>query len=145
MVWPLPPIGVDLAGQPCYASRRMESTFLKKMRQILEEKRAKIEAELKSFAHRKNKAAGDFDANYPEYGTKEDENASEVAEFSDNLSLEATLEGTLDDVKRALDRIDKGSYGKCKYCGKPIDERRLTARPESGSCVSCKEERLRRP
>lgn len=122
----------------------MDSKFLKAMRTLLEEKRAKIESELKSFAHRNRAKAVDFATDYPEYGSKEDENASEVQTFSDNLSLEATLESTLEDVNRALERVDKGNYGTCKYCGRPIDERRLKARPESGSCVSCKEERLRR-
>lgn len=114
------------------------------MRQLLQEKRAKIEAELKSFTHRKERKAARFQADFPDYGDKEDENASEVQTFSDNLALEATLEGTLEDVDRALGRMDQGTYGRCKYCGKPIDQRRLSARPESGSCVSCKEERLRR-
>jgi RNA polymerase-binding transcription factor DksA len=67
-----------------------------------------------------------------------------VATFTDNLSLEHTLEATLNDVNRALVRIAKGTYGKCKYCGQEIDERRLKARPESGSCVKCKQERLNR-
>lgn len=124
----------------------MQSTLLAKMKQALLEKKAKIEAELKSFAHRQSKKQhlDDFQTDFPDYGTKEDENASEVQTFTDNLALESTLEGTLEDVNRALERIDTGTYGKCKYCGKLIDERRLAARPESGSCVNCKKERLGR-
>lgn len=122
----------------------MESPLLTKLHALLVEKRAKIEAELKSFAHRVRRSSDNFDTTFPDYGDKEDENASEVQTFTDNLALEQTLEGTLEDVDRALERMDKGTYGQCKYCGQPIDERRLTARPESGSCVSCKEERLRR-
>ncbi|MDZ4229867.1 MAG: TraR/DksA C4-type zinc finger protein, partial [Candidatus Veblenbacteria bacterium] len=77
-----------------------------------------------------------------DYGDKEDENASEVATFTDNLALGRTLEGTLDDVVAALERLQKGTYGKCRYCQKDIDERRLRARPESSSCIDCKKKRL---
>jgi len=70
------------------------------------------------------------------------ENAAEVATFTDNLALEHTLEGTLEDVNAALSRIAKGTYGQCRYCGKEIDQRRLRARPESSSCVNCKKKKL---
>ena len=79
---------------------------------------------------------------YPQYGDKEDENAAEVATFSDNLSLQMSLKQNLRDVKKALERIKKGTYGVCSYCHQEIDERRLKARPESGSCINCKNKRL---
>lgn len=47
----------------------------------------------------------------------------------------ATLE--LDQVVAALRRIDDGSYGRCKDCGEPIDERRLVAMPAAAYCVAC--------
>lgn len=79
-------------------------------------------------------------AGFPDYGDDEDENTAEVVEFTTNLSLESTLEKALRDVESALARIEEGSYGTCKYCQKPIDERRLLARPSSSSCISCKED-----
>ena len=82
---------------------------------------------------------------FPQFGSKDDENAAEVATFSDALSLQRTIEESLTDVRRALSRMAKGEYGLCRYCGKPIDERRLLARPESSSCVACKEELKSRP
>lgn len=79
-----------------------------------------------------------FEGVFPELGDKEDENAAEVATFSDNLTLGRELEALLRDIRGALDRIEKGTYGICKYCKKPIDERRLQARPMSSACVECK-------
>ena len=61
-----------------------------------------------------------------------------MEEYTVNKPLEITLEKTLRDVKRALIAIEKGTYGVCKYCDKPIEEKRLLARPTSSSCVSCK-------
>lgn len=68
----------------------------------------------------------------------EDENAAEIAEFSDNLSVTDDIEKALRDAEDAVHRIQTGTYGMCKYCKKPIDERRLLARPTSSSCVECK-------
>ena len=113
--------------------------FIQKMQQELEEEKKRIEKELSQFAHRNSKATiTEFETNFPNVGDKEDENASEVAQFSDNLSLEDELEKGLRDIDYALELIKKGTYGTCKYCGQKIDERRLMARPTSSSCIQCK-------
>lgn len=94
-----------------------------------------------------NDSASDATAQppFPQFGSKDDENAAEVATFSDSLSLQRKIDESLRDVRRAIARLAKGEYGLCRYCGKPIDERRLLARPESSSCVACKEELKSRP
>lgn len=113
--------------------------LIQKMKVLLEGEKARLEKELTAFAHRNPKTSEtDFDTNFPNLGEKEDENASEVAQFSDNLSLEDELEKALRDVESALKMIDKGTYGTCKYCGQEIDERRILARPTSTSCIQCK-------
>jgi RNA polymerase-binding transcription factor DksA len=38
----------------------------------------------------------------------------------------------------ALKRLEKGDYGVCRYCKKPIEEKRLLIRPTSSACVQCK-------
>lgn len=117
----------------------MTSDFVQKMKEMLEKEKARLEKELAAFAHRNPKAViADFETNFPNLGDKEDENASEVAQFSDNLSLEDELEKALRDVESALKVIEEGKYGICKYCGQKIDERRLIARPTSSSCIQCK-------
>ena len=68
----------------------------------------------------------------------EQKNSAEVAIYSDNLSLERTLEKSLRDVNKALESLDKGTYGICKYCNEVIDINRLKARPASSSCMACK-------
>lgn len=55
-------------------------------------------------------------------------------------SLERLSEGELrelDQVLRALRRIDDGDYGTCEECGAEIDARRLEAIPWTGACVDC--------
>lgn len=115
------------------------AAFIEQIKNKLTLEKDRLEKELAGFAHRNPQAAiTDYNADFPNIGDKEDENASEVAQFSDNLSLEDTLEKALRDVESALRNIDKGTYGVCKYCKAEIDERRLEARPTSSSCIQCK-------
>ncbi len=53
-------------------------------------------------------------------------------------SLKSALEKELRDVYKALERVEEGLYGICKYCDAIIEEDRLRARPTSSSCISCK-------
>lgn len=117
----------------------MTQEFIAEMQKKLEEEKARLERELKDFGHKDSDRPGHFAANYPESGSNsDDDNAMEIAEYSDDLSLEAKLDRELRDTKKALEAIEKGKYGICKYCGKEIDEKRLTARPTSSSCIACK-------
>jgi DnaK suppressor protein len=47
-------------------------------------------------------------------------------------------------VQDALVRLDRGVYGMCADCGKPIPEGRLDARPEAARCVACQSKRDRK-
>ena len=117
----------------------MKAQFLSEAKVLLDEEQKRLETELSRFAHRNPRAAGtDFDANFPNFGESEDENAAEVAQFGDNLSLEQELESALKDVASAQSAIENGTYGTCKYCKLKISEERLRARPTSTSCVMCK-------
>lgn len=112
--------------------------FLQKIEEQLKQEKVRLEKELAKFTTKNPHVSGDFDATFPEYGDKEDENAQEVAQYTTNKPLEIALESELRDVGKSLERLKKGDYGVCKYCKKPIDEKRLLARPTSGACVSCK-------
>jgi len=60
---------------------------------------------------------------------------AENDEVLDNLGNAARTEMAL--VKQAIARIDKGQYGLCQVCGKPISEQRLKAVPYSSLCIKC--------
>ena len=75
---------------------------------------------------------------FPDFGDKPDENAQEIGEYTTNLATDKVLEESLRDIDSALERIKKGTYGICKYCGEPIGEKRLLARPVASACVPCK-------
>ena len=43
----------------------------------------------------------------------------------------------LETVRRALARIELGTYGECAVCGPNIDPRRLSELPQATTCMSC--------
>lgn len=45
----------------------------------------------------------------------------------------------LNDINRALEKIDNGMYGICEMCDEPIDVKRLRAKPFARFCISCRE------
>lgn len=116
----------------------MTKDFIKEVETLLVQEESKLRGELAEFAKQNPKNSDGYDMEQPNMGDKEDENAEEVNMYSTNLTLERTIEGSLRDVEKALERIKKGTYGVCKYCNKPIDEKRLRARPASSSCIECK-------
>lgn len=117
----------------------MKTAQLEHFRKRLEEEQTRLSQERGDFGAEDPQSPGHFTPVYPESGSNsEDDNAMEVAEFADDASIEARVESELRDVEQALKAIDNGTYGVCKYCGQPIDEKRLEARPASSSCISCK-------
>jgi DnaK suppressor protein len=51
--------------------------------------------------------------------------------------LRRRKEEELRSIKAALNRIDKGWYGNCGLCQKPIAEERLEIFPDVLTCVNC--------
>jgi DnaK suppressor protein len=52
-------------------------------------------------------------------------------------------------IRKALERIDEGTFGTCDVCGGPIEFKRLEARPVTTQCIDCKidqeeEEKIRK-
>jgi len=117
----------------------MKKEIIEKIKKDLLERKAQIEKELASFAKKDDHVKDNYRSEFPDFGDKEDENAEEIAQYTDNLSIEYSLEKTLRDINKALQRIEEGVYGMCAYCSKEISEGRLLARPTSNACVECKE------
>lgn len=58
-----------------------------------------------------------------------------AAEQGENLALAAQLRDQLDDIERALSKLEDGTYGICEICGDPISEARLEAIPAARFCI----------
>jgi DnaK suppressor protein len=70
-----------------------------------------------------------------EFGDGFADAAAATAERTEVLGLVESLREHLEDVDRALARIEEGTYGICARCGKQISPDRLAFRPEATLCV----------
>jgi DnaK suppressor protein len=69
---------------------------------------------------------------------------STTLERDHEMSLANNARDMLDQIERALSRIEDGTYGICESCGNAIGKGRLQAFPRATLCVSCKEREERR-
>ncbi|MCD9197560.1 TraR/DksA family transcriptional regulator [Aeromicrobium wangtongii] len=60
------------------------------------------------------------------------------------MSLAANQRELLLQTEKALERLDKGTYGQCELCGEPIGKNRLMAFPRATLCMTCKQREERR-
>jgi DnaK suppressor protein len=65
--------------------------------------------------------------------------AQTTSERAQVFSIVDGLRQRLEDVVAALQRIDKGTYGKCSNCGQDIPPERLEAVPTAALCINCKQ------
>jgi DnaK suppressor protein len=73
------------------------------------------------------------------YGNHMADDASEAFEQAKGLALKQNAEQLLVQVRDALARFEKGTYGICEKCGTEIDPARLKALPYATLCLRCQQ------
>jgi len=114
----------------------MESKFFKKQEQLLKKQKEDLEKELSQIA-KKKKTGERYEPKFLDLGQREDEWAQEVTTYEEYLVLEKNLSKMLSEVNKAKRKIEKGNYGVCESCKKPIEQKRLEAIPTASLCLSC--------
>lgn len=119
----------------------MDQHILNELKEALQKEHDTLVAELKSIAKPDPLLKGNWDAAYPKFAEEEsgshsssDEEADEVEEYEARLAAEHSLESRLLEVVRALERVQKQTYGMCAKCHKPIPIERLRANPAAEFC-----------
>lgn len=63
---------------------------------------------------------------------------ADIYEFKQEAHLtKEALEERIKEINKALDKIDKGTYGICENCQKNIEETRLKINPAAYLCREC--------
>jgi RNA polymerase-binding transcription factor DksA len=60
---------------------------------------------------------------------------TEMFEREKDYSILEQVAAEIQEVERALHRLEQGTYGICEDCGRPIASARLAARPSANLCV----------
>lgn len=104
---------------------------------LLAEKQ-ELENELASIGQKNPQHAGGWEATTGGMevdSADENEVADKLEELEENNAIVVQLENQLNEVKAALERIEKGTYGVDEETGKPIDKKRLEAYPAARTGV----------
>jgi RNA polymerase-binding transcription factor DksA len=96
------------------------------LREVLDTQRAQLDEQLHELGVEGE--AGIVDDNFAD-------TAQVSAEQGEAQALAAQLREQLDEVERALVRLDEGTYGLCEVCGQPIGEARLEVMPATRFCI----------
>lgn len=112
----------------------IKQSVLQKLDLQLKAEKAQLEQELNRIAVPTG-TPGEYETRFEDFGREEGDSAAETEQYVDNMAIENTLEQKLQDVIEALDRISKGSYGKCALCGEDIVLDRLHAYPSAKICM----------
>ena len=116
----------------------MNKNVIEELRKLLESEGSAVEKELKNFAEKDVNVKDNWKAKYPNQQDADmGEEADEVQEYDNLVSLEQNLEVRLKDIHTALKKIPEGKYGMCENCQKDIEEERLRALPEARLCINC--------
>ena len=60
---------------------------------------------------------------------------TETFELEKNASLLEQVEDELLEIEAAFQRLERGTYGTCQACGRPIGDERLEAMPATRFCL----------
>ncbi|HAT73724.1 MAG: hypothetical protein US30_C0005G0019 [Candidatus Moranbacteria bacterium GW2011_GWF2_36_839] len=115
----------------------IDQKTLDELKVMLLREKEELEKNLGRIAKPVNKAEGDYETSFEELGNDKDDNATEVDQYSQNLSVETSLEKQLQDILEALEKMEKGTYGKCENCNKDIPLERLQVNPSARVCLDC--------
>lgn len=92
--------------------------------------RALLEAERNALRAELEELGGlDYDANFAD-------TSQVTAERGEAETLANNLRDTLEEVERALAKVDDGTFGTCEECGEPIAAARLEAMPATRYCIT---------
>ena len=105
-----------------------DQTTLSTLRGQLEDERRRLTGQIASLSVGYEESLA-YDENFADSGQV-------AAEQGENKALLNQLNEQLDEVNRALAKVDAGTYGLCEKCGEPIAEARLEAMPATRYCIN---------
>jgi RNA polymerase-binding transcription factor DksA len=97
------------------------------MKQKLVEEKTRLEADLNIIASKKG-------AKFPDYGRSDEDNATEIGDYTATAATETALTERLRSIDEALQRIQDNTYGITAE-GEFIPENRLKANPAATTLV----------
>jgi RNA polymerase-binding transcription factor DksA len=136
---PSPPVAKAAKAPAPRKVRGHDAKFLAEQREMLLVEHDEYERQAEAFRAEAEQLAAEMgpgDSQFDEETGGEGDAMSIERERDLAMSAQARL--AIDDIDRALAKIDAGTYGICERCHQPIMKARLKALPHASLCVQCK-------
>lgn len=112
--------------------------FLDDQRALLVEERSVYVAQAEALKAQADAMAAEMEPGDVQFDEESGEGHTANVDRERDLALSAQARSAVEEIDRALTKIDAGTYGACEHCGRPIPRARLQALPHATLCVSCK-------
>jgi RNA polymerase-binding transcription factor DksA len=104
-------------------------------RRRLEEERTRLQGIRDDLRREQEEATADTAGELSSFDQHPGDSGTETFELEKNVSLLEQVEDELQEVEAAFARLERGTYGTCQACGRPIGDERLDALPGTRFCV----------
>ena len=101
----------------------------------LEEERIRLQGIREGIQREQDDAISDAGSELSSVDQHPGDSGTETFEMEKNVSLLEQVDDELLEVEAAFQRLERGTYGTCQACGRPIGDERLEAMPATRFCV----------
>ena len=134
----IPPGGPEAAERAGTAGDEASDRFVEAQRLELLAERDAYTRSANSLRAEAEELAQDREPGDVQFDEESGEGDSMNVERERDLALSAQALASVEEIDRALAKIEAGTYGVCEKCGEPIPRERLKALPHASLCVRCK-------
>ena len=104
-------------------------------RKRLEEERTRLQGIRDGIQREQDEAVSETGGELSSFDQHPGDTGTETFEMEKNVSLLDQVEDELREIEAAVQRLERGAYGTCQACGRPIADERLEALPATRFCV----------
>ena len=112
--------------------------FQESQKKLLLEERETYTRQATSLRAEADQLAQDRDPGDVQFDEESGQGDSMNVERERDLALSAQALASVEEIDRALEKLDLGTYGVCEKCSENIPKERLKALPYAALCVTCK-------
>ena len=101
----------------------------------LEEERTRLQGIRDGIQREQDESTAETSGELSSFDQHPGDSGTETFELEKNVSLLEQVEEELLEIETAFQRLERGTYGNCQACGRPIGDERLEALPATRYCV----------
>lgn len=118
----------------------MDQQKIESFKRTLEQKKRDAQKTLSQIENNEfNDAQAEYISELSVYDNHPADIATETYEMEKNMALKKQNLHRINQIDQALERIERGDYGRCALCGEEIGAERLEIQPEADTCLECSE------